>query len=357
MDSKINKSINGYGLGLVKGYLYVVRFGCVLKLDSVNLRVVDITTSPALVLFGLLPRLIQRILRLNILNSCVSGSCLYFWSKRRYWVLDVASFEIISKGVFSKFKCPLNPLPLPESSSLLCGEYFSNPKLNNVKIYSWCKDSFELVDSFGAGVINHVHSVISINRPLSNCIVLCGDFEQASSIWILEKKFNSLKLNKFLYGEQVYRGSAGFVRGDELIYATDTTSNDNFIIHLSLVSGDIIKSVPLPASVIYGVSFDGVLYFSNNLEASIESKDLPFLKKWFSSTLPSCFSTATVSFYSYDGVMLKEYSNFECDGLPFRLFQYPTCKFVISGEFLIVNFFAINGYDGRCCFYKFQDLC
>ena len=114
--------------------------------------------------------------------------------------------------------------------------------------------------------------------------------------------------------------------------------------------------IDLPASVIYGCTFNQGLIFSTNLEASIESKNYSILKKWFSLELPGSFTTDKVILYRYAGGILKTLGEFVPKRMPYRLFQYPTCKLVPSGDYVVCNYISLKGCDCKFSVFSACDI-
>lgn len=350
MSIKISKLFSGYGLGVVNDYVYYLRFGFLVKSPLATGRL-KLFFSMQLFFVLILPVYLTRLFRLNILNSIVNDGEIYIWSKRSYWIYDVYEAKFVTYGKFSKYKHPLNPLALAQGG-LICGEYMSNPGMMAVAIYKLSRSGFELITEFAAGEINHVHSIIKSNA-INEYIILCGDFGVGASIWTLNLTGHVPVLRSIIRDDQKFRASVATVDGDMLIYATDTTTVANKVIRLNLTSLSIDEVANLPASVIYGCSLSRGLIFSTNLEASIESKSYSIFGKWCSLELPRAYSTNKVILYKYDGE-LSVIAEFHPKRLPYRLFQYPTCKFVQSGAYVVCNYISLRKYD---CKFSVMDVC
>lgn len=143
------------------------------------------------------------------------------------------------------------------------GGYIHNFEKEPVSIYhrKGC-DEWGVVYTFPKGAINHVHSIIS--DPYRNCLwVLTGDFEESAAIWKVEEGFN--KVERFVYGNQKWRGCVAFATQEGLLYATDAPFAQN---NIYLLKDDkTVSSVcGLSGSCIYGCQCNDKYVFSTVVE-------------------------------------------------------------------------------------------
>lgn len=143
------------------------------------------------------------------------------------------------------------------------GGYVHNFEKEPVSIYhrKGC-DEWEVVYTFPKGAINHVHSIIS--DPYHNCLwVLTGDFEESAAIWKVEDGFK--KVERFVFGNQKWRGCVAFATPEGLLYATDAPFAQN---NIYLLKDDkTVSSVcGLSGSCIYGCRWNDNYVFSTVVE-------------------------------------------------------------------------------------------
>lgn len=135
--------------------------------------------------------------------------------------------------------------------------------------------SFEVVHTFPANEILHVHSLLF--DPLHRHYwVFCGDFDDEPGIGILSNDFSCF--DWFRKGEQQYRLCEAFDFGDRLIYATDTPLDTNRILSLDKRSGQIVQLGVVRGSCLYAARFGELLAFSTTAEpGAFDGHDAPSL--------------------------------------------------------------------------------
>jgi len=207
-----------------------------------------------------------------------------------------------------------------------------------------------IVYKFTDHLIEHIHSFVQIN-PF--CFyVLCGDFDESASIWILD--LLNKNCTRLFFNDQIYRAGCGHNFTNGFIYATDSSSISN---SLMLYKNDILDKIhTLPSSVIYGVGLGDFFAFSTNLECSLGSRN-NFFTKWFINTPPDMFETKSVHlFLINNNFTLKLLAKLSPTFLPWRLFQYPTARVHISADRVIYSLQSISGLHDKCIVFKFSDL-
>lgn len=210
-------------------------------------------------------------------------------------------------------------------NSFYFGEYFSNPKKNEVNIFKREENGkWNVVGSFPHGLINHIHALIP--DVFQNCVwILTGDFDNSAGIWNTDNEFKTI--NPVMIGDQEYRACVAFPTKDGLLYATDTPFCHNSIRLLNKSNGIWIskKIVDIDGPVIYGCKFNSNFVFSTSVEGNGTEKGFKMLlgrKRGKGIKEPvSCiyYGNLETGFNSI-------YKN-EKDLLPFVLFQFGTIVF------------------------------
>ena len=213
------------------------------------------------------------------------------------------------------------------------GGYVHNFEKDPVSIYhrKGC-DEWEVVYTFPKGIINHVHSIIS--DPYRNCLwVLTGDFEESAAIWKVEDGFN--KVERFVSGNQKWRGCVAFATREGLLYATDAPFAQNNIYILK--DDKTVSSVcGLSGSCIYGCQWNDKYVFSTVVEPDGRDETLLRLLFGWKRGVGITDNYARIYAGSISGgfkVIYKE----KKDLLPF-IFQFGAFKFP-SGNNMSVNLF------------------
>ena len=288
-------------------------------------------------------RLLTRLLRQGVISGIAGRKNLLLWSKRNIFIIERETFIILKKINLDSIFSPLQVAYISEENidTFYFGEYFSNPKKKPIGIYQIKNQELSLIAKIGPGEIEHIHNILPDNK--GNLIALAGDFGESASIWKINTTTKTTSCLK--RGKQCYRVSTAMLIGEEIIYATDTTSSTNELVSLNLKTMERKSIYNLPASSIYGASYARRLYFSTNLEAALETKYT--YRKWFTRRLPNCFMTSKVHIYMTDGKVLTELARFNPSILPYRLFQYPTFRIYVNCHYILISGTAIQGGDNK----------
>lgn len=146
------------------------------------------------------------------------------------------------------------------------GEYIWNTDKGPVAVYKRSKGKWNKVYEFPSNTILHIHNIV--NDPYRNCfIVLTGDSDKESGIWLADYAFNNVR--PLLIGKQQYRSCVAFPVEDGIVYATDTPLEVNFIYHIILNEMDVVrieKEYEMPGPCIYGTKINKELFFSTSVE-------------------------------------------------------------------------------------------
>ena len=215
---------------------------------------------------------------------------------------------------------------------IVFGEYFHNPDLKPVSVFSWKQDSgWARMFEFESGQINHVHSIIP-DSERKGVWILTGDFGGAAAIWFATQNFQNVEC--VAKGSQDVRACLGFPTSDGLYFCTDSPMEQNYFSLLSKCedsdswNAKRLKEMGGPV-IFYGRCKSGVV-FSTSVEP------MPNPKTVFWSVLsrklgPGVNSHDSIVWHlSHEGE-LTEVTRNQKDVLPF-LFQFGMSTFPANGE-------------------------
>jgi len=292
----------------------------------------------------MMPVFIKRIFRLGIISGVADSKNLVFWDRDFLYYLDLQVRGKIKRVKFINFS-PLNMCIDSEAGKAVFGDYKSSGS-ETVSIWEFHFSTGNLASMcvFPSHSIEHVHNIIKIEDD--KYLVFAGDFSYGVGIWRLQLVDGAYILTPLSIGRQNYRASAVAVLGRTLVYATDTTTDRNYLLRYSL-NAEVVKPLySLPASSIYGAFNSNSFVFSTNLECDLDSKNTVF--KWVTKRLPAVFDTNRVHIYKFtiaDG--LESVENFRPTPLPYRLFQYPTFRIFVNDSTVMCTANSIYGMHNR----------
>ena len=303
------------------------------KLIIVNHERIECTYSIKLgkkeFLFGW-NNLLSRFLRLGVRTAIALDEGLVIFSMgNNLYELDIKTGKLSTgyycgKGVKPLIMTHLSGLKGFEDG-LYYGDYLKNNDKNPVNIYHRIrKDKWDVVYTFKAGAINHVHNVIP--DPYRQCVwIFTGDFDDAAAIWKATDGFK--KVERVVYGNQKWRGCVAFAIPDGILYATDTPFSRNHI-YLMKEDGSAKKVGDLCGSCIYGSKWKDKYVFSSTVEP--DGRDESFKKLLCSKKRGSGIEDDYVRLYVGDLANgFKEVYKEKKDWLPF-LFQFGAFKFPVG---------------------------
>lgn len=221
------------------------------------------------------------------------------------------------------------------------GEYCYNPQCNPMRIF--CSkdngDTWEVAYTFGHGEINHIHGIF--NDPFTGRLwVATGDDDKACIFGYTDDGFKTLV--KQFVGTQQYRVCVPLFTKTEIIFATDSQYEQNYIRSIDRETGEVKNLQAIQGSGIYAASNGKLMMVSTTVEPSIVNKD-PSSHLW----------------YSWDGHNWKELISFEKDCLPKTYFQFGSIRFPnYEGEsdYLAFNGRALKKLDGKTMFIPITEL-
>ena len=201
--------------------------------------------------------------------------------------------------VFSNFKGsrPLNLLICP-NNKIYFGEYFSNKKRGEVKIF--CSENgtewFDIY-RFAPGTIRHIHN-LKYDKYRKGIWVLTGDSDDESGLWFTSDNFKTLE--KIVDKGQCSRAVDIFINKNDLIIPMDSPIQKNFIYKYCFEKEKMEKIFALENSV-FNLTKVNDLYFlstvpepskinnTNNvyIYASLDCKNWEKISVFKKSILPS----------------------------------------------------------------------
>jgi len=197
---------------------------------------------------------------------------------------------------------PLHLATTP-SDHIFWGEYFDNPRRDEVHIYVSTDRGahWEVAHTFPSGTIRHVHNLVY--DEWGNCFwVLTGDDGPECRILRASCDFNIVDV--VLSGNQQARSAALVPTSDALYFSSDTPHETNHVYRLNR-RGDLRKVATLGSSSIYGCRVGDCVFFSTMAEPSAIN------------------SSRDVYLYgSPDGTRWQRLQQWTKDRWPMRLFQY-----------------------------------
>ena len=105
---------------------------------------------------------------------------------------------------------------------------------------------------FPLGTIQHIHGILADNQN-NRVLILTGDKNEESCIWEAKNNFQSIK--KLIGGSQKYRSCVAFFYGNDILYATDTPLEQNYVYRYKIDTNEISEVLKLQGPCIYGASF------------------------------------------------------------------------------------------------------
>ena len=263
-----------------------------------------------------------------------------------YELADGSMIAIAKKGLFKRsvqggdfhkvFAMPRGSKPLNlcilKNSHIFFGEYFQNVEKGEVHVYG-SKDngaSWQVVYSFPAGNINHVHGLF-LDPYIEHMWVLTGDRENECIIGYTDDEFQTL--HEVFRGGQEYRSCHLFFYEDFIVYATDSQYIQNEIRIIDRKTLKIATVVQIQGSAIKGGQSGNISYLSTTIE-------------------PSEVNTPKAShlWYTKDGKHWVDVISYKKDCLPallqFGSIEFPQHKAPITDR-IYFSGRALKGLDGE----------
>ena len=212
------------------------------------------------------------------------------------------------------------------------GEYCFNPDKRPMRIFLSKDDgkTWSVAYTFGKGEINHIHGIF--NDPYTKRLwVATGDDDDACIFGYTEDGFKTF-IREF-EGTQQNRICVPLFLKDEIIFATDTQYEQNYIRSINRKTGKVHNLQTIQGSGIYAVQFGSKMLVSTTVEPSAVNKD-----RW--SNL----------WYSEDGHRWREIAKHKKDYWHTRYFQFGSIRFPHYSEdyeSIVYTGRALKGIDGK----------
>lgn len=272
----------------------------------------------------------RRLFRFDVYSSCLHESIFLFAFGGTVYAFDLNSKKIIA--TFSDFKGhgPLNFCSIKRSANFISGvyfgEYYGNSEKEPVNVFYYDPgiNEFKILDNFNDGCINHIHS---INHDSKSDVLyfLTGDFDSSPGFYF--KKSINDDFHVLVSGEQLYRACNVFFRDGNLIYATDSQIEENYIVSIEnnskvkkmhSINGSSIYSLELQDYYVFTTATEPALPIKNSFFTLFENRCAPVIKE----------NAMFIYSLSKKDLELKVLAVFNKDLLPFRLFQFGNISLV-----------------------------
>lgn len=271
-------------------------------------------------------RLIVRMLRLEP-RSCIeidAENYLLAFHKK-LWKINIKEGNITE---VYRFRTGMNHCQsfCTNGENIYFGDYMSNPDKHTINLYKFSKKdlSVDIIYTFPEGEVNHVHQIIW-DEYRSRYWIFTGDEGDASAIWYTENEFKSINL--YLKGSQQYRACVVFVTPENLIYATDTPYEQNYIIKVNIDTKKCMKCKEINGPGIYGTSDDEFFYWATSVEPEISNGSV--IRSLFSYHMAQGINLREVHLVcmSKSNEKIDVIAKYKKDKMPIALFQFGEILF------------------------------
>lgn len=221
------------------------------------------------------------------------------------------------------------------------GEYCNNPQRKPIRIF--CSkdngDTWEVAYTFSDGEINHIHGIF--NDPYTGRLwVASGDDDAACIFGYTEDGFKTL-VRQF-QGTQQYRVCVPLFTEKEIIFATDSQYEQNYIRSIDRGSGKVKNLQAIQGSGIYAVQNGNLMMVSTTVEPSKVNLD-----------------QRSHLWYSWDGHNWKELISFKKDIWKKTYFQFGSIRFPhyeTESDYAVFHGRAVMKLDGRTMIIPTKDI-
>lgn len=291
-------------------------------------------------------RLTSRILRLEPRTSInLSNNEILFSFNKSIYRYDLDKREIFIEHTFREGMNNLlyfTSYDINNETYVLYGEYFSNKRNEEVKIYKREKGLWSVAYCFPPNTILHVHNIV-ISKEMDYLYILSGDTNEQSAIWKADIDFNNV--TRIVYGSQVYRSCFGYFTKTDFNYFMDSPLEPNYYLSLNNKSSELISISPMEGPVIFGYFKDNLGIVSTSVEPDSRLTGLRYLlTKKKGLGIKDNFA----HLYSINELSMNKIGSFLKDIYPAGLFQFGTLMpLYISEQYILVYCIAIKKYDGK----------
>lgn len=286
-------------------------------------------------------RLIRRFFRAEITHlyhfQNENWMCI---GKKALFKLNHATGKFEKCATIEKGTRPMN-LCQAKDGTIYYGEYCYNPKRKKMCIMQ-SKDygeTWKVVYTFADGRINHIHGLFA--DPYSDKVwVATGDDDCACIFGYTEDGFKSFVPQ--YEGSQQYRICVPMFREHDIIYATDSQYEQNYIRSIDRKTGEVRNLQAIQGSGIYSVQIGQKMLVSTTVEPSAVNKD-----------------NSSHLWYSEDGENWFEIVNFKKDIWHIQAFQFGSIRFPYYATDIWKIVFhgrSLKGLDGKTAIMDLNEI-
>lgn len=240
--------------------------------------------------------------------------------------------KLFEKGCdIEKGSRPMN-LCQAKNGTIYYGEYCNNPLRKPMRIFQ-SKDNgttWTVAYTFAEGEINHIHGIF--HDPYTDRLwVATGDVDEACIFGYTEDGFKTLV--RQYEGTQQYRVCVPLFTKKEIIFATDSQYEQNYIRSINRETGEVKNLQAIQGSGIYAVQNGNLMMVSTTVEPSKVNLD-----------------NRSHLWYSFNGHDWKELISFKKDIWKKTYFQFGSIRFPhyeSESDYAVFTGRALSGLDGK----------
>lgn len=358
------KSLKGYKPLACRKDLLILSKGRTLYFSDLNLiKIRKICSLPKRKRTDSIPRvrLVERVLRQSIGSFLFTGESSGLVVRNS----DIFRLDLNNGNLFHEMTVPdgkkilaLSYIPnwSETNDMVVFGEYSENVHMDVVNVWGRKVKNdagWEVLFSFAAGLINHIHSIVAAPE-LGGVIMLTGDFDHAAGMWLYLPSTGELK--PLLVGSQEYRATWLHRLGANYMYATDSQLVTNSLCNVLLQQdgGAVSRIADIEGSSIYVGYGKDICYFSSTVEPGAPSGR--FIRDVFARDIGSGIRSDNAYIYSFDAISgLFPIFFDKKDRWPPRLAQFGTFSFpsgLMPEGYLYAYGQALEHSDDCCLFFQ-----
>jgi hypothetical protein len=231
---------------------------------------------------------------------------------------------------------------------LVYGEYWGNLDREPVAIWerlnngNWGK-KYE----FSSGTVQHIHGILP-DPANGRVLIFTGDKNEESCIWEAKDNFSTVKM--LIGGKQKYRSCVAFLDGEDVLYATDTPLEQNYVYRYKGNSKEVEEVMKLQGPCVYGSSF--IDKCGNKQFAFITTVEPDASIRGWRYRLTYKLGKGIKDRYSYINLLSEQgdtcvLMKAKKDALPIWLFQFGNFRVAETECGLAVTGQALVNYDER----------
>ncbi len=230
-------------------------------------------------------------------------------ARKALFRLDKQSGLFVKCHNIEKGSRPMN-LCQGQNGTIYYGEYCYNPNRHPMRIMQ-SKDNgttWQVAYTFREGEVNHIHGIFIDPYISGRLWIATGDDDQACIFGYTDDGFQTL-VRKF-QGSQQYRICMPLFTKHEIIFATDSQYEQNYIRCIDRHNGEVCNLQAIQGSGIYATQTGSLMMVSTTVEPSKVNCD-----------------QQSHLWYSTDGHQWKELTAFKKDIWPKSFFQFGSIRF------------------------------